>query len=64
MFVAIILAGLRFAFQNRRDPRGEVVLGCSVAVLITAAHNLYEWVWVMYFAQYVSRSRSASLAAL
>lgn len=53
MFAAISITGLRFAFQNRRDPRGDIVLGCTVAVITTAAHNLYEWVFVTYQAQYV-----------
>lgn len=53
MFAAIILAGLRFAFRYRPDPRGDIVLGCTTAVIITALHNLYEWVFVTYQAQYV-----------
>lgn len=53
LFVAVIFNGLRFAFQDRRDPRGDVVLGCTVAVAAAAAHNFYEWVFVTYQAQYV-----------
>lgn len=53
LFAAIIFAGLRFAFQSRRDPRGDIVLGATVAVAVTAAHSLYEWIWVTFPAQYV-----------
>lgn len=48
-----IFRGLRFAFENRRDPRGDVVLGATVAIITCAAHGLYEWVFVTYQAQYV-----------
>jgi O-antigen ligase len=48
-----IFQGLRFAFGNRRDPRGDVVLGATVAIITCAAHGLYEWVFVTYQAQYV-----------
>ncbi len=53
LFAAVIWSGLYFAFQNRRDPRGDVVLGCTVAVIVTAEHNFYEWIFVTYQAQYV-----------
>jgi hypothetical protein len=49
---SIIVSGFRFAFQDRRDPRGEVVLGCTVAVFMTSVHNFYEWIFVTYQAQY------------
>lgn len=45
--------GLGFAFRNGRDHRGEIVLGATAAVMVTAAHSLYEWVFVSYQAQYV-----------
>ena len=56
-FIALLfipaLRGLVFAFSNRRDPRGEVVLGVSVTLLVLGLHGLYEWVFVVYHAQYV-----------
>jgi O-antigen ligase len=52
MLMAIIVAGWRFAFQNKRDPRGDVVLGSTVAIVIVAVHIQYEWIWVLYSAQY------------
>jgi hypothetical protein len=53
MMAGVILTGLRFAFQDRRDPKGDIALGCAVAVLMTAVHNFYEWIFVTYQAQYV-----------
>lgn len=48
-----VLRGLAFAFRNKADPRGEIVLGASVAILAAALHGLYEWVFVTFYAQYV-----------
>lgn len=48
-----ILRGIAFAFRNRSDPRGEIVLGASVAIMVLAVHGLYEWVFVTFYAQYV-----------
>jgi O-antigen ligase len=53
MFTATIVTGLKFAFQDKRDPRGDIVLGSTVAMIVTAGHNFYEWIWVTYQAQYV-----------
>jgi O-antigen ligase len=53
LFAAAIFSGLRFAFQNRRDPRGDVVLGCAIAMIVTALHNQYEWIWVTENPQYL-----------
>jgi O-antigen ligase len=48
-----VMRGLHFAFRYRRDPRGDIVLGASVAIFVTALHGLIEWVLVTGHAQYV-----------
>ena len=48
-----VLRGFTFAFSNRRDPRGDVVLGASIAVLVAAFHSFYEWIFVTSPVQYV-----------
>jgi O-antigen ligase len=48
-----IVCGLRFSFAHRRDPRGDVVLGATVAIMVLAVHGLYEWVFFEVYAQYV-----------
>lgn len=53
LFGWVIICGLVFAFRNRFDPRGDVVLGASVAILAAALHSFYEWIFVTYQAQYV-----------
>lgn len=53
ILIAALLSGFRFAFSDRKDPRGDVVLGCTIAILAAAVHILYEWVFVTYQAQYM-----------
>lgn len=53
LFAAAIMTGLRFAFTRRRDPAGEIVLGWTAALIAVAAHNLYEWVLILYPTQYL-----------
>lgn len=48
-----IMRGLAFSFGNRRDPRGDLVLGAVVAIAVTAAHGFYEWVFMLHHAQYM-----------
>ena len=45
--------GLHFAFSFRKDPRGDIVLGASVAIFVTAIHSLWEWIFVDYLTKYV-----------
>lgn len=53
LFAWSVIRGLAFAFMHRRDSRGDIVLGASVAILVTALHSLWEWVFIVYFTQYV-----------
>ena len=53
LFGWTVVRGFAFAFSNRRDPRGDVVLGASIAVLVAAFHSLYEWIFVTAPVQYV-----------
>ncbi len=47
----IIISGLKFAFQNKRDPVGDLVLGFTVTMIVIAVHGLYEWIFVTYEVQ-------------
>ena len=53
LFAWPVLRGLSFAFRHRKDPRGDVVLGASIAIFVTALHGIVEWIFVTGHAQYV-----------
>jgi O-antigen ligase len=48
MFVAF-----RCGWRKRRDPRGDLLLGFGVAVLVAYLHAAFEWVFVLDLTQYM-----------
>jgi O-antigen ligase len=57
-------SGIRSAFRFRRDPRSELLLGFSVAILVFAAHLMFEWAWVMAEPEYMFAMYAGVVAAL
>ncbi|WP_120716553.1 O-antigen ligase family protein [Tsuneonella amylolytica] len=53
MFGSAIALGFRYVARHPKDPRGDVVLGFTVAILVMSVHSLYEWIFVTYQAQYM-----------
>lgn len=45
LFVPMLTA-FRGAWQNRKDPRGDLMLGLGVSLAVVSVHCLYEWVFV------------------
>ena len=53
MFVAPIIVAFRCASRNRKDWRGDLLLGLGFALVIVGLHSAYEWVFVTFLVQYV-----------
>jgi O-antigen ligase len=53
MLVWPVIVALRCAWRFRRDPRGDVLLGLAVALMMVSLHSLYEWIFVLYVTQYL-----------
>lgn len=53
LLICVILRGFLFAFSRRRDPRGDVVLGFTCAIAVTAWQSFYEWVFVLSAMNYM-----------
>jgi O-antigen ligase len=53
LFAWPIVRGLRFGLKKENAPRRDIVLGATLALAVAAAHSLYEWIFVIYQAQYV-----------
>lgn len=51
-FVLLLLTPIRIAFrtawQNRKDPRGDLMLGIGVCLVVVVIHCFYEWIFVVY----------------
>jgi O-antigen ligase len=56
-FVLLLIRPLAVAFrcgwQNRGDQRGDLLLGLGVALLVVYIHSLFEWVFLIFEAQYM-----------
>lgn len=48
-----IVVALRCAWRFRRDPRGDVLLGLAVTLVIVSLHSFYEWIFVTYNTEYM-----------
>ena len=55
LFFLLRPASLAFlcGWRNRRDPRGDLLLGLGVALLTVYIHSFYEWIIVDFEAQYL-----------
>lgn len=51
-FVLMLLApartALRTAWRNRKDPRGDLLLGLGVCLTVVTVHCFFEWIFVVY----------------
>jgi len=56
-FVAFLLppmiAAFRCSFRNVGDPRGDLLLGLGVALLVVYIHSFEEWIFVVFETQYL-----------
>ena len=67
-FVIMLMRPLAVAFlcswRNRRDKRGDLLLGLGVGLLTVYAHNFYEWIFVTFQTEYLFAINAAMIAGL
>ncbi len=67
-FVLLLLTPIRVAFrtawQNRKDPRGDLLLGIGVCLLVVVVHCLFEWIFVVYPVQVLFAMDTGIVAGL
>jgi O-antigen ligase len=59
-----LIIAFRCGWQNRRDQRGDLLLGLGVALLTVYLHSLYEWVFVTFEVQYIFAATAGLVAGL
>ncbi len=68
VFVLLLLTPIRIAFrtawQNRRDPRGDLLLGLGVCLVVVVTHCFYEWIFVVYPVQVMFAMDAGMIAGL
>jgi O-antigen ligase len=56
-FVLVLLGPLvvafRCAWRYRRDPRGDLLLGIGMSLLVVYIHSFFEWVFITFSLQYM-----------
>jgi len=67
-FVILLLRPLTVAFlcgwRNRKDRRGDLLLGLGVGLLTVYLHNFYEWIFITFQTEYLFAVNAAMVAAL
>ena len=67
-FVLLLLRPLIVAFlcgwRNRKDKRGDVLLGLAVGLLTVYIHNFFEWIFVSFQCEYLFAANAAMIAGL
>jgi O-antigen ligase len=51
--VSPLIAALRCGFKHRKEPRGDLLLGLGVALLVVYVHSFEEWIFVVLETQYL-----------
>jgi O-antigen ligase len=64
LWLQITIAGLRCSWKATRDPRGDMLLGLGVTLLVIGLHNAYEWVFLVYNVQYLFGITAGLVAGL
>ena len=51
--VSPLIAALRAGFRHGTEPRGDLLFGLGVALLVVYIHSFEEWIFVVFETQYV-----------
>jgi O-antigen ligase len=53
LLISPLIAAWRCGFRHRTDPRGGLLLGLGVALLVVYVHSFEEWIFVLSETQYL-----------
>jgi hypothetical protein len=53
MLLPPMIVAFTSSFRNRKDRRGDLLLGCGVALLAVYMQSFFEWIFITFQAQYV-----------
>jgi O-antigen ligase len=59
-----LVVAISCGWRNRRDPRGDILLGLGISLFVVAIHSEYEWLLLSGAIQYVLVTSMALIAGL
>jgi O-antigen ligase len=64
MLLQPLIVAFRCGWRNRNDRRGDLLLGLGAALLIVYIHSYFEWIFIMFQAQYMFALNAGLVAGL
>jgi O-antigen ligase len=64
LILRITFAAFHCGWRARNDPRGDLLLGLGVCLLVVALHNFYEWIFFLFTIQYLFAIVAGLVASL
>ena len=64
LLLSPLIVAFRCGWRNRKDQRGDLLLGFGVALLTVYLHSFYEWVFVSFEIEYMFAATMGLIAGL
>jgi len=64
MLFVLLFVAFHCGWKNRKDERGDLLLGFGVSLLVVYFHSLYEWIFLMFPTQYLFAMTAGMVAGL
>jgi hypothetical protein len=59
-----MLKAFVIGWRNRGSPRGDLLLGLGMSLLVVSIHNFFEWIFVTYYIEYIFAISVGMIAGL
>jgi O-antigen ligase len=64
LLVQPMLKAFVIGWRNRGSPRGDLLLGLGMSLLVVSIHNFFEWIFVTYYIEYIFAISVGMIAGL
>jgi O-antigen ligase len=64
MLIQPLFVAFRCGWRNRKDRRGDLLLGLGMSLLIVYVHSYFEWIFITFQAQYMFALEAGMVAGL
>ena len=64
LWLRVTFVSLKCALKYKKDYRGDILLGLSATLIVIGLHNAYEWIFLVFNAQYLFGITAGMVAGL